>query len=55
MTSEAELIYRKTFTRHFAEEISEIETVKESRYTVFCLQTKICLYSSNGREPFDII
>ena len=22
---------------------------------MFCLQTKICIYSSNGREPYDII
>ena len=47
--------YKKAHVQYFSEEISEIETLKDSRYTVFCLQTKIYVYSHNGRCLFDII
>ena len=47
--------FKKSHTLYFSEEISEIETLKDSKYTVFCLQTKIYVYSQNGRQLFDII
>jgi hypothetical protein len=47
--------FKKAHTLYFSEEISEIETLKDSKYTVFCLQTKIYVFSQNGRQLFDII
>lgn len=47
--------FKISYQKHFSEEISDIETLKDSKYTVFCLQTKIYLFSLNGRELFDII
>jgi len=47
--------YRKAHVLYFSEEISIVETLAESRQTVFCLQTKICIYGNNGRVLFDVI
>ncbi len=47
--------FKKSHTLYFSEEISEIETLKNSKYTVFCLQTKLYIFSQNGRQLFDII
>lgn len=47
--------FNKSHTLYFSEEISEIETIKDSKYTVFCLQTKIYVYEENGHKLFDIV
>ena len=41
--------------RHFTEEISSIEILPGARYTLFCLETKIYVYSRNSKDLFDII
>lgn len=41
--------------RHFSEEINSIEILPGARYTLFCLETKIYVYSRNSKDLFDII
>ena len=41
--------------RHFTEEINSIEILPSARYTLFCLETKIYVYSTNSKDLFDII
>lgn len=41
--------------RHFTEEINSIEILPGARYTLFCLETKIYVYSRNSKDLHDII
>ena len=46
---------RQTNVRHFSEEINGIEILPGAKYTVFCLETKIYVYSKNSKDLYDII
>lgn len=47
--------FKKVHTSYFSEEISEVETLRDGSHTVICLQTKIYVFSANGRVISDII
>ena len=53
--ADEEPTYRRAHVLYFTEEISMVETLEESRHTLFCLQTKICVYARNGRDLVDVI
>ena len=46
---------RRSNVRHFSEEINGVEILPGAKYTVFCLETKIYVYSKNSRDIYDII
>ena len=41
--------------KYFSESVTRIEILPSSRFTVFCLETKIYVYTRNGRDLHDII
>jgi hypothetical protein len=55
MSVQPKITFKRVFVRYFSEEISDIEILKGGHYTVFCLQTKLYIYSRNGRDLYDII
>lgn len=41
--------------KHFREKITEILVLPGAKYTLFCLETQVQIYTRNGKDLFDII
>ena len=50
-----QLYGKRTNVRHFSEEIKSIEILPGAKYTIFCLETKVYVYSNNSKDLYDII
>ena len=50
-----EMYGRQTNVRHFSEEVNIIEILPGAKYTLFCLETKIYVYSLNSKDLYDIV
>ena len=46
---------RKTNVRHFSEVVNSIEILPGAKYTVFCLESSIYVYSKNSKDLYDIV
>ena len=46
---------RRSHVKHFSQAVSAIKILPGARYTLFCLETSIQIYTKNGRSLFDII
>jgi len=41
--------------KHFREKINEILVLPGAKFTLFCLETQVQIYTRNGKDLFDII